>query len=146
LLEATTKGLEIAGHWSPIPLWRLDGSYTAFRVTPKLSPLSTDPSAAADDASTPESQWQLRSAFKLGTRGTLDVGLFHVGRLRQFDVDAYTRMDVTAEWSLTSSLSAMVIGQNLLEAEHAEFSNKVAPLGYSHVPRSVSLRLRWMVR
>ena len=46
-LEATTRGLEVAGHWTPVPAWRLDGSYTAFHVTPHLAAASQDPSAAA---------------------------------------------------------------------------------------------------
>jgi outer membrane receptor protein involved in Fe transport len=28
-LEATTRGLELAGYWAPVPSWRLDGSYSS---------------------------------------------------------------------------------------------------------------------
>ena len=33
-LSATTRGLEVAAQWAPIPAWRLEGSYSAFHVTP----------------------------------------------------------------------------------------------------------------
>ena len=49
LLEATTRGLEIAGDWMPVPVWRLDGSYTGFRVSPHLASASQDPFAGCED-------------------------------------------------------------------------------------------------
>ena len=39
-LQATTRGLEVAGHWTPVPAWTLDGSYTAFHVSPQLAAAS----------------------------------------------------------------------------------------------------------
>ena len=142
-LEATTRGLEVAGHWTPVPAWRLDGSYTAFHLTPQLAAASQDPAAAREDGSAPRTQWQLRSAFSPVTRATLDVAIFHVGPLEQLQVDAYTRADISAEWRFTSRLSAMAIGQNLLDAAHAEFAGAGSLLMSTQVPRSGSLRLRW---
>ena len=141
--QATTRGLEVAGHWTPVPAWRLDGSYTAFHVTPQLAAASHDPAAAREDGSAPRTQWQVRSAFSPSTRATLDVAIFHVGPLEQLQVDAYTRADVSAEWRFTSRLSAMAIGQNLFDAAHAEFAGTGSLLLATQVPRSASLRLRW---
>jgi iron complex outermembrane receptor protein len=142
-LRATTRGLEVAGHWNPVPAWRLDGSYSAFHVTPRLAATSQDPRAATDDGATPRTQWQVRSAFAPHPRATVEAAIFHVGRLEQFQIDAYTRADVTAEWRFTSSLSAMAIGQNLFDAAHPEFAGTTSLLLATQVPRSVSLRLRW---
>ncbi len=145
-LEATTRGLEVAGQLTPMPGWRLGGSYTAFHLTPKLAASSQDPSAAGEDGSAPRTQWQVRSAFSPGTRATLDAAIFRVGRLEQFDVDAYTRTDVNAEWQLTRNVSAMAIGQNLFDLAHAEFGGVGSFLLVTQVPRSASLRLRWTFR
>jgi iron complex outermembrane receptor protein len=142
-LAATTRGLEVAGHWAPVPFWRLDGSYTSFDVTPQLAATSQDPSAAQADGNTPHNQWQMRSVFSPGTRATLDLAIFHVGRLEQLQVAAYTRADINAEWRFSSRLSAMVIGQNLFDAAHAEFGTTGSLLLATEVPRSASLRLRW---
>jgi iron complex outermembrane receptor protein len=145
-LEATTRGLEVAGHWSPVPAWSLDGSYTGFHVNPQVGASSRDPFAASEDGSAPRGQWQVRSTFSPGTRATLDVAIFRVGRLEQFNVDPYTRADVSAEWRFTSSLSATAIGQNLFDAAHAEFGGPGTFLLVTQVPRSLSLRLRWTLR
>ena len=36
-LNATTSGVEVAAHWSPIARWRLDAGYSTFHLTPHLS-------------------------------------------------------------------------------------------------------------
>jgi iron complex outermembrane receptor protein len=145
-LNATTRGLEVAGHWTPVRAWRFDGSYTALHVTPQLAVTSQDPVAASADGSAPRAQWQVRTVFSPGTRASLDVALFHVGPIEQLQVPAYTRADISAAWRFSRRLSAMVIGQNLLDPAHAEFAGNQSLLLPTQVPRSVSLRLRWTSR
>jgi outer membrane receptor protein involved in Fe transport len=129
-----------------VPVWHLDGSYTAFRLTPQLAATSQDPLAASADGTAPRTQWQLRSTFSPETRVTLGVAIFHVGPLAQLQVGAYTRADINAEWRLTDKLSLMAIGQNLFDAAHAEFAGTASLLLPTQVPRSASLRLRWTIR
>lgn len=145
-LRAATRGFEIAAQWTPVPSWRLDGSYTGFRLTAKLSPTSLDPEAASTDGNAPREQWQLRSAFLLGTRGTLDVAIFRVGRLALQQVDAYTRADINAEWRIAPRLSLIATGQNLLDKTHPEQAGKSALVQPTEVGRSAALRLRWAFR
>ncbi len=137
--EATTRGVEVSGHWSPVPVWRLDGSCTAFHIATGLTAPSTD-------ASTPRRQWQVRSAWSPDSRATLDVAIFHVGALEELQISGYTRTDVTAEWRFTSRLSAMVIGQNLFDEAHAEFGGATELLSATQVARTVNARLRWTFR
>lgn len=143
-LEATTRGVEIAGQWAPLPALRLDGSYTAFHVTPNLVAASQDPTAATSDGNAPRAQWQLRATFSPIARTTFNAAMFHVGRLEQMQVSAYTRADVSAEWRFTSGLSIVASGQNLFDAAHAEFAGTQSLLLSTQVPRSASLRLRWI--
>lgn len=142
-LQATTRGLEISGHWTPTPRVRLDASYTGFSITPRLAPGSTDPFAGTSDGAAPRSQWQVRTSFSPVTRATVDVSIFHVGRLERFNVPAYTRADVHGEWNFTSRLSVMAIGQNLLNAAHAEFGGPETIVLATQFSRSGSVRLRW---
>jgi len=143
-LEATTRGLEIAGYWTPVPSWRLDGSYSTFHVTPQLAPGSQDLMAATSDGDAPRAQWQLRTTVSPVTRLTCGAAVFHVGPLEQLQVAAYTRVDINAEWSLARRVSIMVIGQNLLHAAHAEFVGTGSVLLATQIPRSASVRLRWV--
>jgi iron complex outermembrane recepter protein len=142
-LDATTRGLEVAGHWAPLPAWRLDGSYTAFHVTPHLAATSHDLAAATADGDAPRAQWQLRSSFSPVVRATVNLSVFHVGRLEQLQVNAYTRADVSAEWRFNNRLSVMAMGQNLFDAAHAEFAGVATVLLPTQVARSAGLRVRW---
>jgi iron complex outermembrane receptor protein len=146
LLAATTRGLEVAAHWSPAPAWRFDASYTTLHVTPHLAAGSLDPLAATSDGNAPGAQWQLRSWFSPTPHTTLNVAIFHVGPLEQMQVAAYTRADLNAEWRFVHGLSLMAIGQNLFTAAHAEFAGPSSLLLATQVPRSASLRMRWAFR
>jgi iron complex outermembrane receptor protein len=142
-LEATTRGFEVAGHWTPVSAWHLDGSYTGFHLTPHLAAASQDPAAASNDGNVPRTQWQLRSAFSPLARVTLGVAIFHVGALERLQVAAYTRTDMNAEWHVSRRVSVMAIGQNVFEAAHAEFATGPSLLSATQVARSASVRLRW---
>jgi iron complex outermembrane receptor protein len=143
LLDATTRGLEISGHWAPVPVWTLDGSYTAFHLTPHLAAASLDPLSGTTVGSAPSAQWQLRSSFSPSARATVNMAVFHVGPVIELPVVGYTRADVNAEWHFSNRLSLMAIGQNLLDASHAEFAGTASLLHTTLVPRSFGVRLRW---
>jgi iron complex outermembrane receptor protein len=145
-LSATTRGVEVAGHWTPSRSVRVDGGYTVFHVAPHLSASSQDPGAGAEDGSAPSTQWHLRSTLSPIARATIDAAVFRVGRLEQLQVNAYTRVDLSAGWRFSSALSAQAIGQNLFEAAHAEFGGPGSLLLATLVPRRGSLQLRWTFR
>lgn len=143
--RARTRGVEIVGHWMPSAAWRLDGSYSAFNLTPELAATSTD-ADNTDDGAVPTSQWQITLAFSPSTRASFYAAIGHVGRLRELEVDAYTRADLTAELRLSKRLTVMAIGQNLLDASHAEHSGNSSLIQSTQVPRSFSVRVRWAIR
>jgi outer membrane receptor protein involved in Fe transport len=74
---------------------------------------------------------------------TLSAAIFHVGRLGQLQVPAYTRADISGDWQFSRPVSVQVMGQNLFDAAHAEFGGTGSALLATQVPRSLSLRMRW---
>jgi len=141
LLQADTAGVEIAAHASPMPGWRLDASYSTFRLTPHPDASSLDQVAPKFDGNAPAHQWQLHSSVALGPRTEIDGTLFHTGTLTKLAVPAYTRADARVEVRLTRGLSAVAAGRNLLDASHAEYtSNQIVA---TRVPRSANVSLLW---
>ena len=142
-LQATTRGLEVAAHWSPFPAWRIDGSYTAFHVIPTAG----DGQSGSDrgDHRRERPAYPMAAAIGVGAGPARDAQPRDLPRraARAVRVDAYTRADVTAEWRVTRRLSAMAVGQNLFAAAHPEFAAAGSFLLSTQVPRSASLRLRW---
>jgi iron complex outermembrane recepter protein len=143
LLAADTRGTEITALLKLTSAWRVDGSFSAFHLTPHLDPASHDPIALIADGDAPAYQWRGHSALSLGLRAQADVLLFHVGSLGRVGIPAYTRADARFEWKLTPELSAAFQGQNLFSPAHVEFGGNKTTIVTTQVPRNGSLRLTW---
>jgi outer membrane receptor protein involved in Fe transport len=146
LLAATASGVEIGAHVMPASWWRLDGSYSTFHLTPRLSTASHDTVSASFDGNAPRAQWQARSAFSIGRGVELDAMLFHAGALRSLEIAPYTRADARLQLPLTRILSVAVVGQNLFDRSHPEFAGQGAIVTPTLVPRSGSITLVWRPR
>jgi iron complex outermembrane receptor protein len=143
LLNANTRGAEIVARVTVTSGWQMDGTFSAFHLTPHPDPASRDPLGPAYDGNAPAYQWRGHSAVTLGPRAQADVLLFYVGALGQIGVPAYTRADVRVEWKWTPQLSVVVEGQNLLSASHLEFGGLDKSIVSTQVPRSGGLRFTW---
>jgi hypothetical protein len=58
-------------------------------------------------------------------------------------VPAYLRADARIQVKLTDRLSAMLVGQNLLDPAHQEFASATTGMLTTLVPRSVRVQARW---
>jgi iron complex outermembrane recepter protein len=143
LLDAHTRGGEITARATLSDAWQVDGTFSAFHLTPHLKPTSRDPVAGRFDGSAPAFEWRGHSAVSLGPRVQADLLLFHVGSLRELGIRSYTRADARIEWKLTAPLSIAIQGQNLLSRAHAEFETGDRTLLSTRVPRSAAVRLTW---
>lgn len=143
LLDADTTGFEAVGHWTPSKVWRLDASYSGFRLTPRPDPASRDSGAATFDGNTPAHQWQLHSTTWLNDRVEVTGLLFHVGKLRKHDVPAYTRADAHVEVAISKAFTVTLTGQNLFAPLHREFSDVDDGLTQTFVRRSSAVAVRW---
>ena len=141
LMQATTRGAELAVEWAPSSSWRLRGSYAALRLTPQVAPASGDQAARGFDGSAPRTQWQLSLSATPAAPLRVDAALYRVGALRALGIPAYTRADARVELRLGKGLSFAVAGQNLLQRAHQEFVG--VTFGPTLVPRSVQAQLRW---
>jgi iron complex outermembrane receptor protein len=136
--SATSRGVEVAAHWAPVPAWGFDASIAILDIANRLRDV-----AGTVGADVPRAQSQLHIVFRPASRATITASLFHVGRLPVSAVDAYRRADMTVEWRVGERLAIMAIGQNLLMSSHPEFTESETTLVSTRVPRSISARVRW---
>jgi iron complex outermembrane receptor protein len=141
LLAATTAGVEIAAHWTPVSAVRLDGGYSTFRLTPHLSTASRDTASASFDGTAPGATWYARSATTIAPRVRLDGTVFHSGALAKLAIPAYTRLDLQLEMSFTRHMSVAIVGQNLLDPAHAEFGSAGGIVNATFIPRSARVQV-----
>jgi iron complex outermembrane receptor protein len=120
-LNAETRGGELRLNLQAAPWWRLYSSYTYFQKDLSLDPGSTDPTDGRSEGNDPDSRYALRSYMDLPGRLELDAWLRYVDRLPQPRVPAYTELDLRLGWRATDRLELSLVGQNLLDEQHAEF-------------------------
>jgi iron complex outermembrane receptor protein len=135
-------GAEISSTYSPLPVWKLTGSYSWLRQITR-SPAAEINAFPGMDGDNPRHQFQIHSYWTLPHHLEADTGLYFVGALPAQGVDQYARWDVRLGWRPTHSLELSIGGQNLLDKTHYEFN----PVGDYIVPgkveRSVYGRLTW---
>jgi iron complex outermembrane recepter protein len=141
-MTADTRGVELSGRLQVTSHWQVDGAFSSFHFTPHGKG-SRDPRTMTYDGRAPRFQWRVHSSFPLGPRAHGDVHLFHVGGLDEVHVPAYMRLDLRAEWPLTTQLSTIVSGQNLLQDSHPEFAGHESNTQSMLVRRGGSVKLAW---
>ena len=138
-------GGEALVRWSPLPQWRLTGSYALLRKQIDVNWI--EPSVMmfviGED---PKHQFGLRSTTSLGPRWDWDVTARYVDQLQPFDIGAYTELGSRLAWRPTLDWEVALIGSNLLHDSHLEATSELGDLAPTHIERTISLQVRWSVR
>jgi iron complex outermembrane receptor protein len=130
-------GVEVAADWQVLPKWRLGGAYTYLNTQIDKN-LVADPNIAelVFQGVNPRNVVSIRSFLFVTPKIDFDVALRFVGSLPERDIDSYTVMDARLAWRPFKKLELSLVGQNLLEEGHAEFSTL-------EVQRSVYGKIDW---
>lgn len=115
-------GFELAGTWRVSRSARVRASYARLEVRTAIrpgAPANSTPEAA--DGLDPEHEASLWLSFDLPASLELDLIGRHVSELRARGVPGYTTADVRLGWRPSARLEFSLIGEDLLEEQHAEF-------------------------
>ena len=140
--SARTSGVEAAADWRPVEWWSLRPALTYFQAT-MLGATPQTAGTAAQAGSTPERQLSLRSRINMRHNLEFDAWLRYMDRLRDLDIPSYTTLDLRLGWHATKNLTLDLVGQNLLDPHHPEFSTRAGGTQLTEVQRSVFIRLTW---
>lgn len=119
-MQGKSSGMEWWGRWQVTPDWRMSAGFTALKEEFRLKPGSNDTAGPASSGKNPDTTWQLRSMHALSDTQEFDVAVRHVASLRQFELPAYTTLDLRWGWSMQPGLTLALGGRNLL-GKHAEY-------------------------
>jgi iron complex outermembrane receptor protein len=130
-------GFELALDWKVYSNWMLGGSYSYLNTMIDENKVE-DPYIAALIAqdSNPRHLFSVRSYLDITPQIDFDVWLRYVSRLPERDIDGYMVMDARIAWRLSADLELSLVGQNLLESGHSEFSSL-------EVERSIYAKIDW---
>jgi len=137
-MEGVTYGFEVVYDLHLYKRWSLQTSYSYLHVNldEDVSPL-----AAVEQGNSPVHQWSLFANAMLSRDVEFDMWGRYVSRLDGGGVPAYFTLDMRLGWQLAERVELAIVGQNLLEAEHAEFIDLSFATQPTQVQRSAYIKV-----
>ena len=135
--DGTAYGFELASDWQATSFWLLSAAYTYLHTDIDENEI-TDP-ALADvviKGSNPRNQISLRSNLDITRQIDFDFWLRYVDNLPEKGVTSYTTFDARLAWRPWEKLELSLVGQNLFEKGHKEYSD-------IEVERSIYAKVDW---
>jgi len=143
-MRGTTQGVEASVNWKVTHRWTLSPGYSFLEMNLHINPTSLDTvSVANTEGSNPDHQAQLRSHVELPRGFSWDTNAYFVDSLPVQSVPSYTRLDTQLSWRLAERVELNLVGQNLLQDHHEEFSNFLQSINSSLVKRSAYAKITW---
>lgn len=148
--DTTVRGGEIEVTVVPIEWWRVTVGYSILDIDDDMpiSVITDEPGGGGIKKTHPRHQWIFRSLFDLPCDLELDVSAYYVDGLeriiptrppaltsRRENVTDYLRLDLRVGYRPLEWLEVSLVGQNLLDARHAEYDD-IQRDQSSQVPRS----------
>jgi iron complex outermembrane receptor protein len=137
-----SHGIEMWGSWQAREDLKIAGGVVIQKV--EVDRPATDRLAGTYlNDNDPNSHSMLRISYDINPNHLLDATVRHVNKLNNPEVPAYTALDLRYGWKIDKNLEFSVVGQNLLDSKHAEFSPAAVRAEYE---RSVFAKLQWYFR
>jgi iron complex outermembrane receptor protein len=137
-LKANVYGVELAVDWRWREWWRLRAAYSYQRIDTRTRQGSGDNiTGPVTEGSSPHNQLSLLSFIDLPARFKLDGVFRYVDNIPMQNVPRYFNLDLRLGWNPTRHLEFSLVGQNLLQAHHAEWS------GGTEIQRGVYTKATW---
>jgi iron complex outermembrane recepter protein len=141
-IRGTTKGFEVAPDWKPTGWWELRPSYSHLELLMEDVPGSNDPTSVAGyEGSSPRHQATVQSLLNLPKKLEFAQTYRYVSALPAQTVKSYSTADARVGWVFIRQMELSVVGQNLLQPNHAEFGGD--PGGLVGIKRSVYGQITW---
>jgi len=137
-----THGIEVTADWRVMKTLKLSASYSLLEIDMHGPPSTAAIASQQADIQSPTHQFNISSRWDLPHDTALDTTLYYVDTLPGFDVHTYWRLDTRYSWRIMNGLQFSLVGQNLLQAEHREFSSPT-DANAAEIPRSVFGNLTW---
>ena len=134
-----TYGIETTVNWNVTDRWKLVPGYTCFREN------FFGYNGSEFYADDPRNQFNIRSLLNLPHHTEFDTTLYYVDGINpgdgDMDVPEYYRFDMRLGWHITKSSEVSLVGMNLLDSDHYEFSAR--SIASTQIERAVYVKFTW---
>ena len=139
-LRGDTYGVELFANYHLADWWRWQVGYTFLEIQLWPKPGSVDMvSEVVAEGSSPHHKVFWRSLMNLPANIELDTVVGYTDALPGQNVNSYVALDVRLGWRPTENLELAVVGQNLLDNRHLEFSSSIP----TEIQRGVYGKITW---
>ncbi len=138
--SALSYGVETTANMRMSEVWRLFVSYSVFEVNARGS---TPATITQIEGSSPHNQVYLRSSHDLRPELQFDVIGRYVDALTGIGVPGYFEVDSRLGWQATKHWDFSLVGQNLINSHHLEFTDSQGGLVSTQVRRGVYAMATW---
>jgi iron complex outermembrane receptor protein len=142
-LVGTTKGIEFAPEWRPLPFWRLRASYSYVQMDINKPANSLDAETPATiEGSSPKHQISLQSGIDFAKVFSFDLTYRYVDALPALTIPSYSTADARFDWQVHHQFKLSAVGRNLFQPHHFEYGG-VDPGPNIAIRRSVYGQITW---
>ncbi len=142
-LSAESYGLEIDLSWQVMENWRLTGYYSYLKMFLHQHSKESSVSGEAGEGKAPQQQFSLRSSLDFFHQLHWDVWLRYVDGLPTRNVDDYVTLDTRVAWQPVKQLELSVVGQNLLDNGHTEYTAEFVQVTHSIIEPGFYFKVDW---
>ena len=142
-MDGETYGIEIAVDYNVFNWLHLKGSYTFLDMQLHLDGDSRDFLSEGEEGNSPENQFTFWSYIDLPYNFELDAGFRYVDNLPAPEIESYITMDIRLGWKPKDNLEISIVGQNLLDSDHMEFTSSFFDVQPTEIERGVYGSIKW---
>ncbi len=119
--KGTSWGGELSASWKVTDQWELATAYSLLKTN--LS--GGNATFVTGAGKSPQQQYNLRSTWLMARNWELDNALYYTDQLPGLRIGDYLRFDSRIAWKPVDGMELSLVGQNLLDNQHPEFSGFV---------------------
>jgi iron complex outermembrane receptor protein len=144
LNRGRSYGIEGSMDWLPLSWLRIQAYYAYFRLLLRHKGDTLNPFNEQAEGLSPRHQASLRSSFDISRHLECDVWMKFVDKLPMINADRRIDLSVRLGWMPLKNLEISMVGQNLLDGSHYEFSGTdYIPVLKTEVQRGVYGKITW---
>lgn len=136
-MSGEAYGFELGADWRPKEWLRLRASYTYFELELHRKPGTGTASNEAAEDRDPRHQFGLTTQFNLPNNIEIDATIRAVDRLSERSVSGYATADLRVSWRPRENIELSLVGQNLGQRRHKEFTPEFLSTQETKVERSI---------
>lgn len=131
-------GFEIYGEWRALDRLRFMPSYSHLQIRNQIPP-----GHEAESGEDPKHQFTLRAQLDLVKNIEFDAFFRHIDKLPGLEIKSYQTLDLRLAWRPINNIEFSVVGQNLLQSHHFEYTPTVIQTMPVQLQRGVFGKVTW---